>query len=179
MQNLSITATVTRRLLASFYDVLLLLGILFAVSACAVAINKGVAVTHPAYYLSLFLTAFVFYGWFWTHDGQTLGMRTWKIKIISDKGDKVSWKQSAIRFTSALVVSLPAITGLIWLFTDDNKRFWAVLALLPLVSGLIWLLYDRERLAWHDKLSATRLISLKAQDKATQSEEKSADKPVQ
>ena len=42
----------------------------------------------------------------------------------------------------------------------------AVLAMLPVMFGLIWLLFDQQRLAWHDKLSKTRLISLKAKDKA-------------
>ena len=169
MQKITITATLARRLLAFLYDVLLLLGVLFAVSACAVAINKGEAVTHPAYYLSLILTTFVFFGWFWTHGGQTLGMRTWKIKITSDNGDKVSWKQSAIRFVTALVALLPAMMGLIWWFDDTKLRLVAILAMLPVMLGLLWLLFDQERLAWHDKLSATRLISLKAKDLADKS----------
>jgi len=141
MQNKPIAASLIRRLLAIFYDLLLLLGVLFAVSAFAVALNKGEAVTHPAYYLALLVTAFVFFGGFWTHGGQTLGMRTWKIKIIADEGDKVTWKQSAIRFVSA------------------------ALALLPAGIGFIWMLFDSERLTWHDRLSATRLISLKVKKK--------------
>jgi len=132
-----IAASLIRRLLAIFYDVLLLLGVLFIVSACAVAINRGEAVTHPAYYLSLILTTFVFFGWFWTHGGQTLGMRTWKIKIISDQAGNLTWKQSAIRFLAA------------------------ALSLLPAGIGLFSLLFDSERLTWYDKLSSTRLISLK------------------
>ena len=142
MQKKIITATLTRRLLALFYDVLLLLGVLFAVSALAVALNKGEAVTHPGYYLSLILTTFVFFAWFWKHGGQTLGMRTWKIKIISDIDDKITWRQSAIRFITAAAALLPA--GL----------------------GLLWVLFDREGLAWHDRLSNTRLVSLKAIEQA-------------
>ena len=139
-------ASLTRRLLAIFYDFLLLLGVLFAVSAVAVAINRGQAVTHPLYYLALIATAFVFYGWFWTHGGQTLGMRTWKIKIVTNNGDKVTWKQSAIRFVAAAVAFLPA--GI----------------------GLLWMLFDSNRLAWHDKMSSTRLISLKSSKKPPISE---------
>ena len=143
MQNEYINASLVRRLLAIFYDLLLLLGVLFAVSACAVAFNKGEAVSHPAYYLVLIATAFVFFGGFWTHGGQTLGMRTWKIKIITDNGNKVTWKHAAIRFCAA------------------------TLALIPAGIGFLWMLIDSERLAWHDRLSATRLISLKAPKKET------------
>ncbi len=136
-------ASLTRRLLAIFYDFLLLLGVLFAVSAVAVWINKGEAVTHPLYYVALIATTFVFYGGFWTHGGQTLGMRTWKIKLVTNTGDEVSWKQSAVRFAAATI------------------------ALLPAGIGLLWMLFDSNRLAWHDKLSSTQLISLKTPKKST------------
>ena len=151
MQKKYITASLIRRLLATFYDLLLLLGVLFTVSACAVAINKGEAVNHPAYYLVLIATTFVFFGGFWTNGGQTLGMRTWKIKIITDSGDKVTWKHAAIRFCAAAVAYIPA--GI----------------------GLLWMLFDSERLAWHDRLSATRLISLKVPKKDRQASVKDTD----
>jgi len=144
MQKKYVTASLIRRLLAIFYDLLLLLGVLFAVSACAVALNKGESVSHPAYYLALIVTTFLFFGGFWTHGGQTLGMRTWKIKIISDNGNKVTWRQAAMRFCAAVV------------------------ALIPIGIGFLWMLIDSERLAWHDRWSTTRLISLKVSKKDTQ-----------
>ena len=144
MRNEYINASLIRRLLAIFYDLLLLLGVLFAVSACAVAFNKGEAVSHPAYYLALIATSFVFFGGFWIHGGQTLGMRTWKIKIITVTGNKVTWKHAAIRFCAAAVAIIPA--GI----------------------GLFWMLFDSENLTWHDRLSATRLISLKVPKKDSQ-----------
>jgi len=150
MQKKYVTASLIRRLLAIFYDLLLLLGVLFAVSACAVALNKGEAVDHPAYYLVLIATTFVFFGGFWTNGGQTLGMRTWKIKIVADNAKKVTWKHAAIRFCAA------------------------ALALIPVGIGLLWMLFDSERLAWHDRLSATRLISLKVPKKDVQASVKDA-----
>jgi len=71
-----------RRLAAIFYDLLLLLGVLFALSAVAVWINRGIAVEHPVYYLALLVAVFFFYGWFWTHGGQTLGLRTWRLQVV-------------------------------------------------------------------------------------------------
>lgn len=163
MQNKPV-ASITRRLLATFYDLLLLLGVLLTVSTCAVAINRGEATTHPAYYLVLIATAYVFYAWFWTREGQTLGMRTWKIKIITDNGEKLTWKLSAIRFAAATVVFLPAAIGLLWIF-DPNRSvsglIIAILAMAPACFGLLWMFFDSDKLAWHDKLSSTRLISLK------------------
>lgn len=136
MKHEQTNASLFRRLAANFYDLLLLLGVLFVASAIAVAINGGVAVQHPAYYLALSLVTFGFFGWFWTHGGETLGLRTWRLRLISEKSDTVTWKQAAIRFVCAFI------------------------AYLPVGLGLLWMLVDKDKLALHDKLSSTRLIIL-------------------
>jgi uncharacterized RDD family membrane protein YckC len=86
--------------------------------------------------LYLLLIAFAFFGWFWVHGGQTLGMRAWRLRLVSADGGPVSWKQAAIRFAAALLS-------------------WSCLGL-----GFFWALIDREKRAWHDRLSGTRLILL-------------------
>ncbi len=127
-------ASLLRRVAAIFYDLLLLTGVLFAVSAIAVAANKGEAVTHPIYYLCLILVTYGFYGWFWTNGGQTLGLRTWRLKVIGEREEKLTWKDAAIRF------------GASWI------------AFIPAAAGLLWVLFDRDKLAWHDRLSSTRVV---------------------
>lgn len=97
-----------RRLAACCYDGLLLLAILFLATAIILPFNAGQAFTkhhtfYPAYLLAV---SFLFWGWFWTHGGQTLGARAWKIKVVSMKSDSaLSWSQAAIRFTLALLTS--------------------------------------------------------------------------
>ncbi len=127
-------ASLLRRIAAIFYDLLLLTGVLFTVSAVAVAVNKGTAVTHPLYYLCLILATFVFYGWFWTNGGQTLGLRTWRLKVIGNSGESLSWKDAAIRFAASWIAFLPA------------------------AAGLLWILFDRDKLALHDRLSSTKVV---------------------
>jgi uncharacterized RDD family membrane protein YckC len=61
-------------------------------------------------------------------------MRAWQLKIVNRRGGAVTWGQSAQRFAAA---------GL-------------SLALLGL--GYLWVLFDRDRQAWHDRLSDTRLV---------------------
>lgn len=129
-------ASIARRIAAIFYDLLLLTGVLFAISAIAVWINRGTAVEHPIYYLALLLTAFLFYGWFWTHGGQTLGLRTWRLQVLNEHGNALTWQQSLQRFTAA------------WI------------AFVPLAAGFFWILFDKDSLALHDKLSKTRIIKL-------------------
>lgn len=141
MNQQSTNATLLRRIAAIVYDVLLLLGVLFAASAVAVALNHGKAVTHPAYYVAIVVISFLFFGWFWTHGGQTLGLRTWRLKITDENTDEVSWKQATIRFLAAFISFIPAGAGFFWMLIDKNK------------------------LTLHDRLSSTRIISIPKKSK--------------
>ena len=74
-----------RHFAAMLYDTFLLLAILLLAGLIAVTLNGGEAIGqgNPFFLLYLLAVSFLFYGWFWTHGGQTLGMRSWKIKLIS------------------------------------------------------------------------------------------------
>ncbi|OGI41569.1 MAG: hypothetical protein A2150_00620 [Candidatus Muproteobacteria bacterium RBG_16_64_11] len=40
---------------------------------------------------------FLFYGWFWTRGGQTLGMRAWRLRLTRADGGPVTWRRAALR----------------------------------------------------------------------------------
>lgn len=126
-------AGVFRRLAAILYDAFLLFALLAIATVPAVILNDGKPVSHYwAYKLYLFLIWFLFYAGFWRYGGETLGMRTWKIRLISFNGDRISWKQAFIRFfTSA--------------FGTAN----------------LWALIDKNGLGWHDYLSHTAVVQVK------------------
>jgi uncharacterized RDD family membrane protein YckC len=139
-----------RRLFAIFYDCFLLAAILFIVSAIATAINDGKAVEpgdtlYPIFVLLIFGLSYLYFAWFWTHGGQSLGMKTWRIKILTDyPGDTndipVDWKLASIRFFSALIS-------------------WGVFGL-----GFLWSLFDKKNRCWHDLSSKTVLIDLRTKN---------------
>lgn len=70
----------------------------------------------------------------WRRGGQTLGMRPWRIRLIAANGKAPSWSQLWVRFAVGTVSLLAAGFG-----------FW-------------WAWFDRERLAWHDRVSGTRVV---------------------
>jgi uncharacterized RDD family membrane protein YckC len=110
-----------------FYDSILLLAVLFAATYLVLPLNHGEAFSNRpiAYPLYLLSVCFAFYGWFWTHGGQTLGMRTWKLKLLSDRGLKaITWKQALIRFVFAMISWLCFGLGFIWIALDKNHRSW-------------------------------------------------------
>ena len=120
---------------AIIYDALLLLAVLFFATAIALPFNSGQAFSADQAFFSLYLfgVSYLFYSWFWTHGGQTLGMRAWKITLANAAGDRILWQQAALRFFAALLS-------------------WACLGL-----GFLWCLFDKNKLCWHDRLSGTYL----------------------
>lgn len=125
-----------RRLAAVFYDTCLLLALLFVATALILPFNAGQAYTAQqiVYPLYLLLVSFLFYGWFWTHGGQTLGLRAWKLKVLTIDRKPISWTQALVRFASAI---------LSWLMFG---------------MGFLWILFNKDRRAWHDQLSKTAVF---------------------
>lgn len=130
-------ANLLRRLGAIFYDALLLVALLVLGSFLYVPV-AGNALPAPLgrvlYQIFLLAIGFFYFTGFWVHGGQTLGLRTWKLRLVTRDGSSVTWSQAAQRFVLALVS-------------------WLCLGL-----GFLWVLVDREKLAWHDRFSGTRLV---------------------
>ena len=105
-------AKLPRRLAAIGYDGLLLTGVLFVAAALALGlavILVGSAafeahnplVGNPFFRSYLLLVCFFFYGGFWVHGGQTLGMRAWRVRVRRRDGRGIGWWQALLRFLIA------------------------------------------------------------------------------
>ena len=130
-------ASLTRQLAAMVYDSLLIFAVLFLASAIVVLFNQGEAIESNIWFsLYLLLTVFTFYAWFWKKSGQTLGMRVWKIRIVTESGSNPGWSTCYIRLIYALLS-------------------WLCLGL-----GYLWRLF--KPFTWHDRLSRTRIINVAA-----------------
>jgi uncharacterized RDD family membrane protein YckC len=130
-------AGLLRRLVVMFYDSLLLLSVLFLGTALALLVTRGTLdYQNPFFRGYLFGLCFIFYAWFWMHGGQTLGMRTWKLRVQRLDGGPVTLWQAVLRFLCAIPC-------------------WALLGL-----GYLWILVDRDRMAVHDRISGTLIVRL-------------------
>jgi uncharacterized RDD family membrane protein YckC len=130
------SAGVFRRLAAASYDLLLLVAIWMLVTLVVVAVRRGdpVPAGEPAYQLVLLATAALFYVTSWVRGGQTLGMRAWRLRVETGSGHPLDLRSAVLRFMAGLLSV--ATFGL----------------------GLLWIWVDRESLAWHDRLSGTRVV---------------------
>jgi uncharacterized RDD family membrane protein YckC len=119
-----------RRLAALVYDTLLLAAILFAATLVLLPLRGGEAfgAGDPLFSAYLLGVGFVFFGWFWTHGGQTLGMRAWNIRLQNAAGGPVSWRQAAVRSAVAVVSAGAFGLGYAWILVDSRKRSWHDLA---------------------------------------------------
>ena len=112
------------------YDGLLLIAVLFFATGFAVILNQGKAFHsgNPFFIGFLLFVSYLFYGWFWTHGGQTLGMQSWKIKLISLDHKPITWRQTALRFITALISWLPLGLGLFWSYLGKELQSWPDMA---------------------------------------------------
>jgi uncharacterized RDD family membrane protein YckC len=131
-----VPASPSRRLAAGAYDLLLLAGILMASGYAVVVARGGEAVPSgdTAYRLFVLAQAAAFYAGFWSWSGQTLGMRTWRIRVETLAGRTPTLHIALLRF------------------------FAALLSLAPLGLGFWWILLDPQRRAWHDRIAGTRVV---------------------
>lgn len=82
----------------------------------------------------LLLSPLLFLGWFWTHGGQTLGMRSWRLRLVNPSGEAIDWTTAVKRYLAAILS-------------------WAACGL-----GFVWVLIDRDKSSWHDRLSDSYLV---------------------
>jgi uncharacterized RDD family membrane protein YckC len=141
-----------RRLAAILYDTILVAAVLLMAITLVVvtldlvlgwdSVDKESLRQHPLYLAYLFCVMVGFHILFWMRGGQTLGMRAWRLRVVRNDGEPLTFKDALLRYLCAML-SLAA-AGL----------------------GFLWVLIDRDRLAWHDRISKTRLVMLKKKGKA-------------
>ncbi len=128
--------TLWRRLAIMLYDCFALFAVGFVAGGVVVALHRGHAVAANSWWFTgyLMIAAYGYFGYCW-HRGQTLGMRSWQVRIIDRAtGDPPSWRQTGVRYMVGLLSWLPAGMG-----------FWSSL-------------FDREGRSWHDRASGTDLV---------------------
>ena len=137
------TAGLLRRLGAMLYDLLIVGALMFIVTALFLPFTGGEAITpgesgalERIYQAALLLVVVLFFGVFWTWRGQTIGMLAWRLRVQRPDGSTLAWRDALILLAGACV-SLAAL-GL----------------------GYFWIWIDREKLAWHDRWSGTRVVVL-------------------
>jgi uncharacterized RDD family membrane protein YckC len=155
------------RLLALVYDLFPVFALALAFGAIVTAV--AAALGHPD--LSdlpwmaplLMLGTWAFTGGYfvlsWSRGGQTLGMRPWRLKVVTPDGGKPTRAALLRRYAAATLPAIIAVEGVALLPGIERMLpFWIGGGVA--LAGLLWSLVDREGAALHDRLSGTRFVRL-------------------
>lgn len=164
------------RLFAIVYDGLLLVALWMIVSALLVPLGTSdsaakaheLAVTSEAFrqfvmFPVLVLVTWLFYGYFWTRAGQTLGMQTWRLKVLRFDGENLRWTNAVTRCAAACL--FPIVCGLISQVAWHSIPGFVISVSLGFLGNYLWMLWSPYRLCWHDQVSGTRVWKLPPEPK--------------
>lgn len=143
-------APLLRRLMAMLYDFLLAMAIALLVTGLYMGVwaavvgaetykimnDTGQTRRDPILSSLIFVCLYGFFAYFWTRNGQTLGMQAWRIRIQNPDGTSISYMQALMRFMMGLIS-------------------WGLAGL-----GYLWMLVDRKALTWTDRFSESRVVRL-------------------
>ena len=152
-----------RRLAAFIYEGVLLFGLTMAVGMVyAISANQRHALQgRTGLMASLFLALSLYFIWFWTHGGQTLAMKTWHIRLVSERGDPPTLKQALARYILSWLWFMPAWAGAWLAGWHQSKLLYGAMGIWILIYTLLtWLLPQGQFL--HDIRGRTRLIDTRA-----------------
>jgi uncharacterized RDD family membrane protein YckC len=131
-----------RRVAALLYDCVLLLALLMLYTGIVLIFTRHAMLPeNSGGWVYLYRAGLVgmiggYYVLNWMRSGQTLGMRAWRLRTVTDFGKPMKIRSALLRFA------------------------WGIVAWGPAALGVLWLYVDRDRLALHDRLSHTRVIKL-------------------
>jgi len=135
--SLAAPAKLGRRLLCLTYEALLLAAVIMAAALPVVMLTAA----WPLYAARATLQAVLlsacgaYFVWQWTRTGQTLAMKTWRLKLITQFGEPLTPARATARYLLALAGTLAC------------------------GAGFLWALADRERRFLHDRLAGTRIVN--------------------
>lgn len=159
-------APLWRRIAAAAYDGLLLIALWMVALLIDLLIRDllGAPRDWVALRVYLFGVGLLFFGWFWTHGGQTLGMRVWRLRLERDDGRALSWVSAMSRFAVMLavwsVILIVPLSRLPHLRDAPHAGPLALGCALVAALGLLAMHLDRRRRAPHDWLSGAHMVQL-------------------
>uniref|UniRef100_E6QPX8 RDD n=1 Tax=mine drainage metagenome TaxID=410659 RepID=E6QPX8_9ZZZZ len=126
------TASLIKRYAALFYELLLLLALLFVADYLFISFTHNAHSPRIRTALQIYLLGItgMYFIWMWMR-GQSLAMKTWHIRLVTVDNKPLSFPRAALRF---------------------------VLAVCLIGISQLWALVDRDHQFLHDRLSGTRLI---------------------
>lgn len=132
-------AGIRRRLASMLYESLVIFAVLLAgfLFPQIVLAGFGLAMNGKLLLLHIALLLMIYFVWFWLNGGQTLPMKTWKLRLANPDGRPPRPAQLLLRYMAA----------------------WPSIGLCGV--GIIWALVDKDKQFLHDRLAGTQILNTK------------------
>jgi uncharacterized RDD family membrane protein YckC len=129
-------AGIARRLASLLYESLLAFALAFFAGLLFYGAASGrlSGLIRGLFQIYLIAVLGLYFVWCWHRGGQTLPMKTWKLRLVSTDGGALSVRRAALRYLLA----------------------WPSVGLAG--AGLAWATFDRDRQFLHDRLAGTRVV---------------------
>ncbi|HST00174.1 MAG TPA: RDD family protein [Usitatibacter sp.] len=133
---MSAAPAITRRLASAVYDLLIVFAIALVATLPFIAVFGDSTQGWRRYLLQAWIVIAIgaYFATCWARSGQTLPMKTWRIRVVRSDGARVGAWRALHRYVLA------------WL------------SLAALGAGFIWALFDREKQFLHDRLAGTAIV---------------------
>jgi len=105
----------------------------------------------PGLTFTLSLILYLFFAYFWTRIGQTLGMQVWRIRIENIDGTSVSWSKALRRYVTAAAVIFLTLLG---------SYYLGAATLFLGIPAIVALFYPINGLSITDRLSDSVVVSI-------------------
>jgi uncharacterized RDD family membrane protein YckC len=118
------------------YESLLVTAVVFVASFIMIPVVGELHAPWQRHLFQVYIVGILlaYFSAFWLRSGQTLAMKTWRIRLVTVSGEPLTFRDAVRRFALA------------WL------------GLLLVGAGFWWAFFDRDRQFLHDRLGRTRLI---------------------
>ncbi len=129
--------SIKRRLVCMAYESLLLFGVAFFAALLFLGATGASPDdwTRHAFQVYLFVVIGLYFAASWRRGGQTLAMKTWKLRLVGADGARITWRKAMVRYA------------------------WAWPCLLLGGVGILYAPFDRQRQFLHDRLAGTRIVT--------------------
>ena len=117
--------SILRRLASGLYDLLLVVALVLIATFPFLALfgDSTHGWRRSLLQAWVLLVAASYFVGFWSHGGQTLPMKTWRVRLVRVDGAKVGVMQGINRFAFAVLGFLAAGLGFLWALWDRDKQF--------------------------------------------------------